>query len=322
MEEITVVVLGEPAEPTLQRLYGLGPGVKVKIAKKAADLEPELADARVLYSWGGAKSELAHVLAHAPKLEWIQTRSAGLDSTLFPELIQSPVILTNGKGTFSQSLGEFALTGALYFAKDLPRMLKSKAEKRWDVFDVRELSKQTIGIVGHGDIGRAIAWRAKAMGMRVLALRRDTAPRAGDEHVDRVFATAQILEMLSECDYVAVAAPLTAYTRHLVSTAEFSAMKPEAVVINVGRGPVIDETALVEALQSKKIRGAALDVFEVEPLPSASPLWDMPNVLISAHTADHTADWLPDAANFFLEQFDRWRKGEPLKNVVDKHAGY
>jgi phosphoglycerate dehydrogenase-like enzyme len=322
MEEITVIVLGDPSEPALRRVTELGPGVHVTIAKTAAELGPALAQARVLYSWTGSKVEIAKVLEGAPKLEWIQTRNAGLDSTLFPELIRSPVILTNGKGTFSQSLGEFAITGALYFAKDLPRMLRSKAEHRWDVFDVEEISTWTIGIVGHGDIGRAIAWRAKAMGMKVLALRRNTEARAGDEHVDRIYSNDRILEMLPECDCVAVAAPLTAHTRHLVSTAEFDAMKPSAIVINVGRGPVIDEAALVEALRSKRIRGAALDVFEVEPLPEASPLWDMPNVLISAHTADHTKDWLPDAANFFVAQFGRWQQGEPLTNVVDKHAGY
>jgi phosphoglycerate dehydrogenase-like enzyme len=158
--------------------------------------------------------------------------------------------------------------------------------------------------------------------MRVLAVRRDVTARAGDEDVDRVYSNDQLHEMLPECDYVVVAAPLTPYTRHLISTAEFAAMKPEAIVMNVGRGPVIDEAAIVEALRSKTIRGAALDVFEVEPLPKESPLWDMENVLISAHTADHTKDWLNDAADFFVEQFGRWRRGEALKNLVDKNAGY
>jgi phosphoglycerate dehydrogenase-like enzyme len=190
------------------------------------------------------------------------------------------------------------------------------------VFNVQEVSAQTMGIVGHGDIGRAIARRAKGLGMRVLALRRDPSPRDGDEHVDKVFSNSELHAMLPECDYVVVAAPLTAYTRHLLSTPEFNVMKPEAVVINVGRGPVIHEAALVQALQTGKVRGAALDVFEVEPLPADSPLWDMSNVLISAHTADHTKDWMSDSVTFFLEQFARWKKGEPLKNVIDKHAGY
>jgi phosphoglycerate dehydrogenase-like enzyme len=214
------------------------------------------------------------------------------------------------------------ICAALYFAKDLPRMLRAKAEHQWIAFDVLELSTQTMGIVGHGDIGRAIARRAKAFGMKVLALRRDTAPRAGDEDVDQVFSNADLHKMLPLCDYVVAAAPLTPQTKHMLSAAEFGLMKPEAIVMNVGRGPVIDEAAIIEALRAKKIRGAALDVFEVEPLPKESPLWDMDNVLLSYHTADHTKDWLNDAVTLFIEEFGRWRKGEPLKNLTDKRAGY
>ncbi|MEP6716008.1 MAG: D-2-hydroxyacid dehydrogenase [Terriglobia bacterium] len=321
MDEITILVLGDPAEAALETLRRRF-GATMKMAKKADDLAAAFPSARVLFSWAGGRAEVLKVLAGAPKLEWIQTRSVGLDSLLCPELIANPILLTNGRGTFSQSLGEFVITGALYFAKDLPRMLKAKAERRWDVFDVHELSAQTMGIVGHGDIGRASARRAKAFGMRVLALRRDINPRAGDEDVDRVYATKDLHEMLPECDYVVAAAPLTPATKHMLSKAEFSRMKPGAIVINVGRGPVVDEAALIEALRDKTIRGAVLDVFEVEPLPAESPLWDMENVLISAHSADHTKDWMNDSVKFFLEQFARWQNGEPLKNVVDKHAGY
>ena len=322
MNDITVVVLGDPAEPTLRKLDEAGPGVALKIAKKADELGAALEHARVLYSWTGSRTEIKHVLERSPRLEWIHSRSAGLDSFLFPELIASDIPLTNGSGVFSQSLGEFVITGALYFAKDIPRMVRSKAERRWDVFELFELSQQTMGIVGHGDIGRAAARRAKALGMRVLALRRSTAPRPGDEDVDRVFATSELHEMLPLCDYVVASAPLTPETKHLIGTAEFNLMKRSAVVMNVGRGPVIDETALTEALRTGRIHGAALDVFEVEPLPPDSPLWAMENVLISAHTADHTKTWLNDAVMFFLEQLGRWRKGEPLMNVVDKRAGY
>ena len=128
--------------------------------------------------------------------------------------------------------------------------------------------------------------------------------------------------MLRACDYVVAAAPLTPETKGLMGRREFAAMKPEAIIMNVGRGPVIDEAAMIEALRSKTIRGAALDVFEVEPLPENSPLWAMDNVLLTAHCVNHTRDWLDDAVVFFAEQFARWRRGEPLRNIVDKRAGY
>jgi phosphoglycerate dehydrogenase-like enzyme len=247
---------------------------------------------------------------------------AGLDRSLFPELVESPIPLTNGSGVFSQSLGEFVILGILYFAKDVPRRKQAQAEHRWDVFDNVEISRQTVGIVAHGDIGRAVAWRAKALGMRVLALRRNVAPRPGDEHVDRVYAAADLHAMLPECDYVAVTAPLTPETAGMIGEREFELMKPNAVILNVGRGPVISETAMIEALRSKRIRGAALDVFDVEPLPPESPFWSLDNVLLSAHCADHVEGWVESAVGFFLEQFGRWRSGQPLRNVVDKLAGY
>jgi phosphoglycerate dehydrogenase-like enzyme len=322
MEKITLAVLGNPAIPTLARLEALGPDVQIKVGETASALLPELAGARVLFNWLGDKEQVSQVLALAPHLEWIHARWAGLDRLLFPELVESHIPLTNGSGVFSPPLAEFVILGALYFAKDVPRLLRSKAGRRWDLFDMDEVSRQTLGIVGHGDIGRAIAWRAKALGMRVLALRRDPSPRAGDEHVDRVFATRDLHAMLPECDYVAAAAPLTPATKGLIGKAEFAAMKPDAIIMNVGRGPVIDETAMVETLQTKRIRGAALDVFEVEPLPEDSPLWSMDNVLISSHTADHTRTWLDESMDQFLAQFNRWRKGEPLENLVDKRAGY
>jgi phosphoglycerate dehydrogenase-like enzyme len=321
MDQIQVVVLGDPAEPTLKRLSELE-GAKVAIAKTAEGLGDALSEARVLFNWAGPKAEIKSALEKGTKLEWIHARYAGLDALLFPELIGSSIPLTNGSGTFSQSLGEFVIAGALYWAKDMPRMLKAKDEHKWEVFDVLELSTQTMGIVGHGDIGRAIARRAKAFGMNVLALRRDPSPRPGDEDVDRVYATADLHKMLPECDYVVVAAPLTPDTKHMMSTAEFNCMKPEAIIMNVGRGPVIDEAAMTEALKTRRIRGAALDVFEVEPLPATSALWDLDNVFISAHTSDHTKDWLNDAVQFFIDQFGRWRAGERLENVVDKRAGY
>ena len=322
MEKITISVLGNPAETVLGGLSALGGGMNLLTAKTVEDLGPEASTTKILFNWTGSQDEVIKLMAVAPDLEWIHSRYAGLDKLLFPELIASPVPLTNGSGVFSQSLGEFIIAGILYFAKDLVRMKKAQAEKRWEVFDVREIRNRTLGIVGYGDIGRAIASRAQALGMTVLGHRRLTEWREGDQFVAKIYASDQLHEMLPLCDFVAVAAPLTPSTFHMMSTAEFNAMKPEAIVMNVGRGPVIDEAAMVAALQAGTIAGACLDVFEVEPLPPDSPLWDMENVLISAHTADHTQDWLDDAVRFFVEQYGRWTRGETLKNVVDKHAGY
>jgi phosphoglycerate dehydrogenase-like enzyme len=322
MDNITVLVLADPAAPALRKLDAIGSGITVRIGKTADALADAIPQARVLFNWTGSKPDVRRILEQAPKLEWIHAMYAGLDRSLFPELIESPIPLTNGSGVFSQSLGEFVMLGILYFAKDVPRRMRAKAEHRWDVFDNVEISTQTVGIVAHGDIGRAVASRARALGMRVLATRRNVAPRPGDEHVDQVFAAADLHAMLPQCDYVAVTAPLTPETTGLIGKAEFELMKPTAVIMNVGRGPVIQEAAMIEALQTNRIRGAALDVFEVEPLPPGSPLWSLDNVLLTAHCADHVEGWVESAVVFFLQQFNRWRNGEPLRNVVDKRAGY
>jgi phosphoglycerate dehydrogenase-like enzyme len=236
--------------------------------------------------------------------------------------VESPALLTNGSGVFSQSLGEFVLASALFFAKDFRRMIRNQEAGVWAPFDVEELSGQTMGIVGYGDIGRACARRAHAMGMKVLALRRRPELSQGDPFVDRTYSFDGLLEMLPQCDYVVAAAPLTPATRHLINDAALAVVKKTAVVMNVGRGPVIDEAALIRALESGRIRGAALDVFEVEPLPAESPLYKLQNVLLSPHCADHTMDWLEQAMKFFVENFRRFAAGEALKNVVDKRAGY
>jgi len=322
MDNITVLVLADPAVPALAKLDAIGPGVTVRIGKTADALGDAVRHARVLFNWTGSKPEVRRVMETAPELEWVHAMYAGLDRSLFPELVESPIPLTNGSGVFSQSLGEFVILGILYFAKNVPRRMQAKVEHRWDVFDNEEISRQTVGIVAHGDIGRAVARRAKALGMRVLASRRNPFPRAGDENVDRVYAAPDLHAMLPECDYVAVTAPLTPETTGLIGKREFDLMKPSAVILNVGRGPVIDESAMIDALRTRRIRGAALDVFDVEPLPSDSPLWSLDNVLLSAHCADHVEGWVESAVEFFMEQFARWRNGEPLRNVVDKRAGY
>jgi phosphoglycerate dehydrogenase-like enzyme len=218
-------------------------------------------------------------------------------------------------------LGEFALAAILYFAKDFRRMLRNQEAARWEPFDVEEVAGQTVGIVGYGDIGRAVASRVHAMGIRVLAMKRH-APTSADPLVAQFFGPHQLTDMLALCDYVVVAAPLTPETHHMLSDAAFGAMKSDAVVINIGRGPVIDQAALVRALIAKRIKGAGLDVFEQEPIPSGDPIYKLENVLISPHCADHTKDWCDRAMHFFLLQYERFSNGQALENIVEKHLGY
>jgi len=322
MRTDTILVLADPAESQVAMLMQLA-GVTTVAGDSVGAFEHAAADASVLFNWSGSLALFRKVFGICPNLRWVHSRSVGLERTLFPELMESRVPLTNGSGVFSASLGEFTLAAILYFAKDFRRMIGNQQAGVWQAFDVMPVSGQTVGIIGYGDIGRAIAARVRPMGMRVLAVKRNASPLTGaDPLVERIYRPEQRIEMISRCDYVLVAAPLTSETRGMIGEPEFAAMKPTAVVINVGRGPVIDETALVSALSNGRIKGAALDVFDHEPLPQGHPFYKLENVLLSPHCADHTPDWLDKAMRFFIAQFERFRKGEPLLNVVDKKLGY
>jgi phosphoglycerate dehydrogenase-like enzyme len=278
-------------------------------------------DATVILLWSGTRELLREVFGMCRKVRWVHSRAAGLDNLLFPELIESPIPLTNGRGVFSASLGEFVLAAILYFAKDFRRMIRNQTKSVWEQFDVEEIAGQTVGILGYGDIGRAVATRVHAMGMRVLATKRNV-PGSADPLVEQFYKPEERREMIALSDYIVVTAPLTEETRHMISDEEFAVMKPTAVVINVGRGPVIDEAALLRALSANRIKGAGLDVFDHEPLPVGHPLYSLENVLLSPHCADHTAVWQDDAMHFFLKQYDRFERSEPLENIVNKRLGY
>jgi phosphoglycerate dehydrogenase-like enzyme len=278
----------------------------------------------ILYSGfvGGVRFE--QIWRAAKQVKWVHSLSAGVESTLIPEFVNSPVPLTNARGVFAPSLAEFVILGMLYFYKRVRRLVENQRAHKWDEFLVDWLRGKTMGVVGYGEIGRECARLAKALGVKIYATRRNPERSSDDPIVSRMFAPKDLHQMLAEVDVVLAAAPLTKETKHMLSKAEFAAMKPSAIVMNVGRGPVIDEAALVEALQTRKIAAAALDVYEVEPLPTDSPLWDMENVLISPHCTDRTTnpDWLDLSAQCFVDNFHRFLNGEPLMNVVDKKMGY
>ena len=321
MKNVTVWVLARPEDPSLRVLDEAGAGVRYVYGTAPADFaNGPPPDAILVCSIGSAAVET--VWALAPGTRWIHSRAAGLDSLLFPALVDSDVVLTNGRGVFSLSLAEFVIGALFYFARDFPRLVRNQRRGTWEVFEPLDLAGRTLGIVGYGDIGRATAERAHRLGMKVLALRRRPALSGADPWVDETLPPGELLALMRRADDVVVATPLTAETRGLVGEAAIGAMKPGGVLVNVGRGPVVDEAALARALGAGRIRGAALDVFETEPLPSGSPLWGLDNLLLSPHCADNTPGWLEAAMRAFLSNLERFRRGERLLNVVDKRLGY
>jgi phosphoglycerate dehydrogenase-like enzyme len=317
---LVLTAQGDKSIPLLAELRQKG---RIVVGDSVRDFASDSENAEIIFNWSGSVALLRDVFLISRRLRWIHSRSAGLEQTLFPELVESDVNLTNGSGVFSPSLGEFVVAAILYFAKDFRRMIRNQIAGIWEQFDVTMASDKTLGIVGYGSIGRAIAARARALEMKVLAFKRNVArPSPGDSSIDQVYGPEGLLEMLSGCDYVVVTLPLTEKTRGLIADAEFAVMKKNAVVINVGRGPTIDERSLIKALSEHRIRGAALDVFDQEPLPKDHPFYSLENVLLSPHCADHTPDWHDNAMRFFMTQLERFRTGEEFLNLVDKKRGY
>jgi phosphoglycerate dehydrogenase-like enzyme len=317
-----LLVLADPAEPELSVLDALPGTVTVAVGNTVAACERAAPQADVILNCLPDAGLLERIWPMARRVRWVHSRSAGVEDLLFPALVESPVPLTNARGAFSGVLAEFAIGAVLFFAKDFRRLILSQMAGEWDQFDITEIRGQTLGLVGYGDIGRAVASRAHALGMKVLALRRRPELSREDPDLAQVFSLDRKHEMLAESDYVVVVAPLTPQSRGTIGEPEFAAMKPGAVLINIGRGPVVDQAALVAALERGRIHGAALDVFDTEPLPPGHPFYNLGNVLLSPHSADHTPDWKERSLRLFLENFARFGRGEPLLNVVNKKLGY
>ena len=318
---VVVWVLARPDDLGLHILDPPPEGVRFVVGAEPEAFDGAPAPDAVLDCWSGRR-RIRGLLERAPNLRWFHSRAAGLDTVLVPELVSSPAILTNGRGAFSASLAEFVVASLLYFLKDFRRLVKSQEAGAWDPFDMEMLHGRTLGIVGYGDIGRAAAERVRSLGMRILALRRRTGRSAGDSLVDEAIPPERLNDLMARADDILVALPLTKDTRGLVDRTAIEAMKPGGVLVNVGRGAVVDETALAAALKEGRIRGAALDVFETEPLPEGHSFWDMPNVLLSPHCADNVPGWVEDSMRVFLKNLDRFRRGETLLTVVDKTRGY
>ncbi len=318
---LTIWVLARPNDVGLRVLEPPPDGVRFVVGWEPAEFDGAPAPDALLDCWGGT-SRLDALLARAPGVSWIHARSAGLDRVLTGAVLAHPAVVTNGRGAFSAALAEFVVAALLHFAKDVPRLLDAQRRAAWEPFEMGALAGQTIGIVGYGDIGRATAARLKPFGSRIVALRQRPELSEGDPLVDETLGPAAVVALAGRCDAVVLATPLTPSTRGLFGREALAAMRPTAVLVNVGRGPAVDEPALVEALRAGRLRGAALDVFETEPLPAASPLWSLPNVLLSPHCADNVPGWVEGAMRVFLRNLERFRAGELFPHVVDKHRGY
>jgi phosphoglycerate dehydrogenase-like enzyme len=341
-------VIADPKAPFLRALSRLPKEPRVIVSASEADLVKHAPEAdAILYAYHQG-SLLRSILPLARRVCWIHSLWTGVEGILGSELVEHPARLTNGRGVFSGPLADWTMAAILHFAFDLRRVIAQQEQGVWRLVHGTPLNGRTLGIVGFGAIGAAAARRAKVFEMRVAALRRrpelfgkraqrnaaaaftepsedaaaSCALSTSDDLVDAVYGPDRLLDLMAASDYVLAAAPLTPATRGLIGESAIAAMKPAGVIVNVGRGAVIDEPALIRALQSRRIRGAALDVFEVEPLPSGHPFWSMSNVLLSPHTADRIEGFLDPAFDCFFENLERFRKGETLLNVVDKHAGY
>jgi phosphoglycerate dehydrogenase-like enzyme len=337
-EKITLINFMRFTDEQLNKLRAVSPRLEVHQLTNVSfdDLPEDLRNrAEILYGWG----KQLHNAHCYPKLKWIQTHSAGVNYLLDEPVWHSQVIITNVSGIHAVPMAEHALAMILAFRWRLQTMWRFQARSewpqgRWDLFAAPELRGSTLGLVGYGAIARELARQAQALGMRVLATNRSGQRRpyrgfseagVGDPEAlipEEIYPTAQLPSMLAQSDYVVVLAPLTSETRHLIDAVAFEVMKPAAFFFNLARGGLVDETALVEALSQGEIAGAGLDVFEAEPLPADSPLWQLENVIISPHVSGFTPRYDERASDLFAENLGRYLAGEPLLNLVDRERGY
>jgi len=322
MTPIKLVVIDEPGASHLRVLDALPAPVNVVVSNQAALLRESVQEADVILNGIPDGHLLRDIFTHAIRLRWVHSLSDGVEKILFPELVSSPAILTNARGVFKRALAEFVVGAVLYFAKDFRRLIRSQQAGVWQQFEMQEVHGKVMGIVGYGETGQACAERARSLGMKILGLRRRPELSRGDPWLEAILGPNGLHSLLAQSDYVVLAAPDTPQTQRLIGKAEFAVMKASAVLINVGRGSAVDEAAMIDALEQGRLRGAALDVYETAPLPSGHPFYRLENVLLSPHCADHTPGFYELDMEFFIQNLQRFLNGEPLRNVVDKEAGY
>lgn len=298
----------------------LPPGIQVVHVDQAGAFDGDPADAEVFARVWTPHDILDDVLDAAPQLRWIHTPSAGVDHLLTPKVLARDIVLTNSAGVHAIPIAEFVLALMLDRVKCLAALHTAQAGQHWATnLPMDELYGATVLIIGLGSIGQAIAQRAAAFGMRVWGSRRNPQPLP---YTEQVVGAGNWRQLLPQADYVIIATPLTPETRGMFDAAALQEMRPDAFLINIARGAIIDEAALLTALRENWIAGAALDVFDSEPLPPDSPFWSLPNVFVTPHCSWTSPHMRQRVAELFLDNLDRYRTGMPLRNIVDKQAGY
>jgi phosphoglycerate dehydrogenase-like enzyme len=328
--EQPVVVLATPVfgapltDEMVARIEAVG-GVRVtRISRDGlvhADAEETLGRAEVLLRGFIPVATLDHVIERAPRLAWIHSVSAGVDKVVTPLGRARGLQITNARGVFSRPIAEYVVMACLAVSRRLPELLDLQRERTWQPLPGDELSAKTVGIVGYGSIGAEVARLLAPFGPRILATRRHPERGAGIPGVE-LLGLDGLDQVLAESDFVILAAPLTDSTAGLIGEEQLGRMRPGAWLINIARGRLVDEPALSRALTEARIGGAFLDVFEEEPLPATSPLWDLPNLIITPHTSWSSARVADRGLDLFIANLGRYVAGEPLENLVDLDAGY
>ena len=318
----TILINLEPdrlSAEQLAQIQSAAPGMRIRMTRDPDEIESLLHDIEIVV--GGLPH---HLFSRAPKLRWLQQWGAGADWLLCaPEAVQHKFVLTSASGVHAIPISEQIIGYLLAFGRGLHRAVCAQVKHQWHretKQSLFELSGKTMALIGVGAIGARTAEIAVALGMRVLGVRRD--PRIETPHIAASYGPDQLLDVLPLADFVVLTIPLTRETRGMIGERELRAMKPTAYIVNIGRGATIRQDALIRALQEGWIAGAGLDVFNTEPLPQDSPLWDMENVIVTGHYAGMTPEYDTRALDIFLDNLKRYRTSQALVNVVDKRLGY
>ena len=340
-DKTTVVLAYKLAPELVERVRAVSPGLRIldagdlvyreRRARRQGNLDEAdglrpavdefLSQAEVLFCWGLP----ADLPKRAPNLKWAQIPFHGADTELTPDVVASPIRIALARGVLGWTMAEHVLGQMLYFSRRFHIAQQLQRDHRWDSRGARpyELRGKTVGIVGYGDIAQNLVGLAKSLGMRCLVVRRSiNEPAPGADGVDQFLPPSRLDAVAEASDFLVLAAPRTPETEGMIGERQLRRMKPEAYLINVGRGSLVDEDALIQALREGRIAGAGLDVFRKEPLPQDSPLWDMPNVLVTPHNSGPSESYMSESIDILCENLRRHLSGAPLKNVVDKERWY